>query len=434
MSHLFNNNQEIKNDEGNPIPIVGTTTNPWGRQVLLVDDDTVQHTSHNRRKTSTYEITDFATFPFSKNQNDFDEIVVGTASATHRPYLGMVELTVGDTIGDSIIRQTRRVQRYLPGRANEASMAVIFNDLGAGVRARCGIFDDFDGAYFEAIGSSEFNVVIRRNTAEGIVEERVERANWNQDKLDGNGPSGITADPTKIQMMVIEYEWYGAGQVEFKFVINNNAYSVHQFNHANIHDHTWASRAALPIRFELTNVTGGSTSAQSILQGSHSFLTEGTTTLLGKQVSTDLPITGKTIANANTFYPLVAIRLKTTALNSVVIPDEWAAGLLDKTDLFVQVIQDPTVIGGTWVSAGSESPVEYNVTATSFTGGSIDSTFFISEKQMGGTNRFAERAITQLFRKTTTTLGDTPAIFMIAGAAVDPDKLAWASLGWIEVR
>ena len=101
MTYLFNNNQEIKNDVGNPIPIVGTTANPWGKQVLTVDDDTVQHTSHNRRKVSTYEITDFATFPFTKNNNDFDEQITGTASATHQPYLGMVQLSVGGTAGGS---------------------------------------------------------------------------------------------------------------------------------------------------------------------------------------------------------------------------------------------------------------------------------------------------------------------------------------------
>ena len=424
---------EVSISTASPMPVVGTTMNPWGKATLTVDDDTVQHTSHNRRKVSTYEITDFATFLFSKNDNDFDEQITGTASSTHQPYLGMVQLSVGGSVGDQIVRQTRRVQRYLPGRANEASIAIILNNTSAGIRSRFGVFDQYNGAYFEHDGT-DYSVVIRRNTASGIVEERIARSNWNQDKLDGTGPSGIIGDPTAIQMLVIEYEWYGAGQVDFKFVIDNNAHSVHQFNHANRHDHTWASYGSFPIRYELTNVTGA-TGTHTVLHGSHSFLTEGTTSLLGKQLSISSPTTGYNLATAGTFYPVVAIRLKSTGLNSVVIPDEFAAGLLDKTDMFIRVIERPTTVtGGTWISVGPESPLEYNLTATSYTGGTIASTQFVSEKQMGQSITFPERAITQIGRKTTTTIGDTSEVFLIAAAATNNDKDAWISLGWIEVR
>ena len=86
------------------------------------------------------------------------------------------------------------------------------------------------------------------------------------------------------------------------------------------------------------------------------------------------------------------------------------------------------------MSAGDDSPIEYNLTATGWTGGDIASTTFISEKQMGAKLFFPERAITQIGRRTTTTLGDTSEIFLLAAAATDNDKDAWASLGWIEVR
>jgi len=433
MSHLFNNNQEIKNDEGNPIPVVGTTANPWGKQVLTVDDDTVQHTSHNRRKVSNYEITDFSTFGFSKNEIDFDEQITGTASATHQPYLGMVQLSVGGTTGDKVVRQTRRIQKYVPGRTNEVSMAVILNGISTGIRSRAGVFDEYNGAYFEHDGS-DYYCVIRRNTAGGIVEERVARTNWSDDKLDGTGPSGITIDYSQIQLMVIEYEWYGAGQVEWKFVIDNNAFAVHKINHANMHDHTWASYGAFPVRYELENIAG-TAGTFNIHHGSHSFLSEGTASLLGKQLSISSPTTGYNLATAGTFYPVVAIRLKSTTLNSVVLPDEFAAGLLDKTDMFIRVIERPTTVtGGTWVSVSAESPVEYNITATSYTGGTIATTKFISEKQMGESVMFPEKAITQIGRKTTTVIGDTSEIFLIAAAATNDNKDAWVSLGWIEVR
>jgi hypothetical protein len=118
----------------------------------------------------------------------------------------------------------------------------------------------------------------------------------------------------------------------------------------------------------------------------------------------------------------------------VVIPDEFSAATLDNTDIFVRIIELPTVTGGTWVSFGNESAVEYNLTATGFTGGSVLSTTFINGTGQGNSYLFPERSITQLLRNTTTTLGDTSGNFLIAVASVGSNKAGFASLGWIEVR
>jgi len=423
----------LVSSNSNPLPITGTTINPWGKQVLLVDDDTVQHTSKNRRKVSTNEVTDFATYTNSKDGDIWDELFTGTANSIHDVYQSMVRMEVGSAAGDSAIRQTKRVQRYLPGRQSEVSIVFRWFPVAIGVRRRIGLFDDLDGMFFEDGGDGDFYVVIRRNTAEGIIENRVARADWNIDKLDGTGPSGITAIPEAIQNMSIEYEWYGAGQVEFNFIINNNKYPIHQFNHANVIDHTWAASASLPVRCELTNISG-TTGPHYFWQGSHSFSTEGTTTLLGRQKAISSPLTGYTLSSANQFYPVVAIRLKQSALRSVVIPDFYAGATLDNTNVFVRVIEGANVTGGTWVSYNSESAVEYNTTGTSYTNGTTLDTVFVNGTNQGTVFKLPERAITQLVRNTTTTLGDTPSTFLIAIATTNANKDAWASLGWIEVR
>ena len=405
---------------------------PYGNPVLRIDDTTKQHTAKNRVKVSTNEITDFATYTNGKDADIWDEEITGTASAAHDPYLAMVVLQVGSTAGDEIKRQTKRVQRYLPGRQSEISMVYRWYPVSEGVRRRVGIFDELNGAYFENDGMT-FNCVIRRNTSGGIVETRVARENWSDDKMDGTGPSGITLDPTKIQQMVIEYEWYGAGQVEFKFIIDNNSYPLHKFNHANRIETTWSGNASLPIRVELTNVTGAA-GPHYFYQGSHSFQAEATTTILGRQKSIASPLAGYTLTAANTFYPVVAIRLKSTALNSVVIPDFYAGATLDNTNVFIRILEDAVITGGTWVSYDSESAVEYNLTGTAVSGGTTMDTVYVSSGNQGNVFRLPERAITQLRRNTTTTLGDTPSTFVIALATTNANKDGWASLGWIEVR
>ena len=406
---------------------------PYGRPVLRIDDTTKQHTSKNRVKVSTYEVSDFGTFTNSKDTDIWDELTSGTASATHQPYLGMVKLEVGSSAGDEVLRQTNRVQRYIPGRQGEVSMTMIFGTPETGIRRRFGLFDELNGFFFEDSGDGTYRCVLRRNTASGVDEESFTRDEWNVDKLDGTGPSGITADPTAIQHMSIEYEWYGAGMIEWNFVINNNKYPIHRIYHANYHDHTWAAKAALPIRTELTNVAG-TAGTHTFYQGSHSFSVEGTTELLGRQKSISSAIAGRNLQSANTFYPIVAIRLKSTALDSVIIPDEYSASTLDNTNIFVRVIENANITGGTWVSFSDDSPVEYNITATGYSNGSTLSTNYISSTNMGAVTTFPQRSITQITRKTTTTLGDTSGTFLIAIAATGSNKDGWASLGWIEVR
>ena len=409
------------------------TYDPYGQPVLRIDDTTKQHTSKNRVKVSGHDITDFSTYTFSKNVLNWDEQITGTGSVVHAPEYGMVKFSVGSNAGDEVIRQTKRVQRYIPGRSAEVAMSVIFGTPTTGIRKRIGLFDNTDGVYFEDGGDGTYYVATRRKVGASFVDTRVAREDWNYDKLDGTGPSGIVADPTALQHIIIEYEWYGAGQVEFKYIIDNNSFPVHRFNHANHQAYPWASTASLPVRCELTNVAG-TAGTHEFYQGSHSFATEGNTELLGRQNSISSAITGKTLTAANTFYPVVALRLKTTALNSVVLPDSFSGATLDNTNVFVRLVEGANVTGGTWVSYSDDSPVEYNITATGYTNGIPVETVYVSATNQGNIFHLNPRAITQIDRKTTTTLGDTSDTLIVAMASVNANKAAFASLGWIEVR
>ena len=406
---------------------------PYGNPVLRIDDTTKQHTSKNRVKVSSHEITDFSTYTFSKNVLNWDEQITGTGSVVHVPEYGMVKFEVGSNAGDEVIRQTKRVQRYIPGRSAEVAMSVIFGTPTTGIRKRIGLFDNTDGVYFEDGGDGTYYVATRRKVGASFVDTRVAREDWNYDKLDGTGPSGIVADPTALHHIVIEYEWYGAGQVEFKYIIDNNSFPVHRFNHANRQAVPWASTASLPVRCELTNVAG-TAGTHEFYQGSHSFATEGNTELLGRQNSISSAITGKTLTTANTFYPVVALRLKSTALNSVVLPDSFSGATLDNTNVFVRLVEGATVTGGTWVSYSDDSPVEYNITATGYTNGTPVETVYVSATNQGNIFKINPRAITQIDRKTTTTLGDTSDTLLVAMASTNANKAAFATLGWIEVR
>lgn len=403
---------------------------PYGAPVLRIDNTTAQHTSKNRLKTSNLAITTFNSYQYTKDPDVWDEVLTGTATSTLDPYYGMINLTVGSTAGSQAIRQTRRVVRYIPGRQSEVSMSVIFGAPTAGIRRRYGLFDELNGAYFEDGGDGTFYVVCRRNTAQGVVEDRVARADWNTDRLDGTGPSGITANPLAIQLMVIEYEWYGAGQVEFKFIIDNNAYPVHKFDHANISLIPWASTAFLPIRAELTNVAG-TAGSHTFYVGSTSVSSEGDIGPLGIELNAASPITGRTLSAANTFYPILSIRMKSDRLQGVVIPIDLQASTLDNTQIYYRLVQNPVLTGASWVSVNADSFVEYDVSATATSNGTILKTAFLGTYQQGQLVRLDPRVLVQLGR---TGMGTASDILTVEIASTNANKAGFASLNWIEIR
>ena len=407
---------------------------PYGYPVLRIDDTTKQHTSKNRVKMSRQELLFFNNYVGGDDTEIWDTVTTGTASIAHDIYDNLIEMQVGSDAGDRVVRQTRRVIPYTPGRQNEISMAMRFTQPTIGVRRRHGAYDDFNGAYFEDGGDGTYYVVCRRNTAGGIIEERVARDDWNVDPLDGTGPSGIVANPDSVQLMVLEYEWYGAGQVEFNFVINNNKYPIHQFDHANRVEYVWSNSPFQPVRAEIENY-GGAAGTHSYFVGSTAVQAEGQLGNRGIEFNASTPVTGKsTGTTANVFKPMVSIRMKSDRLDAVVIPLDFQAGTLDNTGIFYRIVQNPVLTGASWQPVEDNSDVEYDVSATAQTNGKVLKEGFISPNNQGQVVSFRDQVLAQLGRTTTTTIGDTSDILSIEIASIQANKDAYASINWLEQR
>jgi hypothetical protein len=75
-----------------------------------------------------------------------------------------------------------------------------------------------------------------------VVNTRVAQADWNQDPLDGTGPSGLTLDSSKAQILYMDIEWLGLGTVRTGFIINGAFVPCHNFDHANLCDGHWCEQ------------------------------------------------------------------------------------------------------------------------------------------------------------------------------------------------
>jgi len=295
--------------------------------------------------------------------------ITGTAAATFSADEGLVNLTVGSASGDQIIRETTKVFAYQPGKSLLVMSTFVLGTAKTNLRQRVGYFGAANGMYFERDGLNIY-LVERSSVSGSPVNTRVAQANWNQDKLDGTGPSGITLDVSKAQILYMDVEWLGLGTVRMGFVIDGVFVPAHNFHHANLITTTYITTASLPLRYEMTN-TGATASASTLKQVCSTVISEGGYELRGAQLSAGTSITTpKTLTTAGTFYPVVSIRLKTTRLDAIVILTAISIlGISNNANYKWEVVASGTTTGGTWVSAGTNSGVEYNITGTAFTVG-----------------------------------------------------------------
>lgn len=90
--------------------------------------------------------------------------------------------------------------------------------------------------------------------AQIITERRIPQMKWNLDRLDGTGPSGFTFSPNKMQMIGIEYSWYGAGFVHFMIRGADGKWVyVHRIRNNNVNNEAYMRSGNLPVRYSIDN-------------------------------------------------------------------------------------------------------------------------------------------------------------------------------------
>lgn len=350
---------------------------------------------------------------------------------------GLIELSVTTTSGSKVYRETTKVFAYLPGKSLLVMTTFVMSPAKANLRQRLGYYGDENGMFLEldGTGGTVLSFVERSHVSGSTVDTKVNQSSWNYDKMDGTGPSKMTLDITKAQILWMDIEWLGLGTVRMGFVIDGKFILCHQFHHANLITSTYITTASLPLRYEIENT--GTTASSSILkQICSTVISEGGYELRGLQQAVSIPITAaRTTSTAGTYYPLISIRLKASPnfLDAIVILTALSLlGTGNGVNYNWKVIATGATTGGTWVSAGSDSAVEYNITGTSFTGGrTLASGYFSSSNQSTTSVDILKEALFkfQLERNTFT----STAFELTLVTASDGGGSVFASVDWEEV-
>lgn len=291
------------------------------------------------------------------------------ATVSHNSNASMIACTLDTTSGSFIYRESSRVFPYQPGKSLQIMQTFCMNAAKPNLRQRYGYFNSNNGFFLEQDGTT-INLVKRSYVTGTVVETRVPQSQWNMDKLDGTGPSLLTLDLSKAQILFTDIEWLGVGSVRQGFVINGKFVHVHTWNHANILTSTYIQTACLPVRAEIENT--GTTSSNSTLNIICStVISEGGFEPKGLPRAISIPITSpKDLPTAGTFTPIISIRLKDSFIDAVVfLRSVEFFGVTNNTSYRWKLTKGATLTGASWVSADTTSPVEYDITATAMTGG-----------------------------------------------------------------
>jgi hypothetical protein len=349
-----------------PVSINGTNVDAFGR--LRVSQPYTLFDSSNR-----YAIDD-----------QFDTSTVTGGSITFLPNEAAVRMDVTTASGAEVVRQTYRSMLYQPGKGLLVLATFVMNAAKANLRQRVGYFGTQNGLYFELNNTTK--AFVMRTYVGGSVDNttrRVEQSAWNGDKLDGTGASGLTLDLTKPQILWFDFEWLGVGNVRCGFIINGQYIVCHTYQTANVYGTSvYMTTAILPIRYEITN-TAATADASYLKQICSSVMSEGGL----EPASIDhVAIRSTSLTSVGTtLLPLVSIRLSSSALGAIVLPSAVKVIPTSADNFEIQLVKNATLTGASYSAVASDANVEYDVSSTAMSGGTIVQVDYAASSNQGTT-------------------------------------------------
>lgn len=430
---------EIKNDVDNPIPVSkNTDVNSQSNPIYVEGVNNAsffaptQSDAFGRLRVSN-PLTLFDTQNKYSDQGYFVSNLTGGGTCTYNQPSNTFALAVTGS-GSSVQRETTKTFVYQPGKSLFILNTFAMNTPTAGLTQSVGYYNDDNGIFFEADGTT-LNMVIRSTSSGSTVETAVPQSSWNGDTLSGAGgssnPSGIELNPALTQIFWCDIEWLGVGSVRCGFVIGGQYIVCHTFNHANIPGNTttYMGTAVLPVRYEISSTGPAGTMRQIcstvISEGGYSL--SGIPSGIGHNLGTSI-----VLPNDVSYKPLLSIRLKSTQPDAVVLPMDYTIVPVDQAVIKYRVYRQAVTTGGTWVDVSGNSSVQYNLSPTSIVSGSVTSTgFLISNNQSINTPQDARFDFTEQLSRNSFT--STMYEYVIEAATTGTNIDVYASINWQEI-
>jgi hypothetical protein len=470
MTYLFDSNinvineVEIKNDSGNSIPIskntlVNSTENPifvTGSYNTSFFSNSQSDAFGRLRVSEEFTLGDYKhTYGIDPN---FRDTMSNGGLITHITNQSAARLSTSNNASSYVIHQTKMYHNYMPGKSQFIKTTVNFYSNVTNVVKRTGYFDDLNGIYFEQDGNGVLSFVIRTDTSGSPSDSRrVVQSQWNMDtcntsiigtSTEGNnyGKGGSwNLDITKTQIFFIDFQWLGVGRVRCGFVHNGNIAIAHEFYNDNYLPTVYMSNPNLPIRCEIRNV--GPTVGGYFDQICSSVVSEGGYVESGIDFAVNSGTTSQSVTTANGLYPILAIRLKNSFrgyLNRVIARSGNVNVYAEDFPAYWKIIKlantsNITLANSTWVSAATDSAVEYNLTGTAISGGDVLDGGIVGSASPGGSSKgFGTAPVNQPSSAKKNFIAQNQdssdsEIYVVCCQAIGGTVKVWVDLQWREI-
>ena len=297
----------------------------------------------------------------------FDESLSGSGGVTYTANKSTVNLNVTEVSGDKVIRQSKRVMSYQPGKSLLNLNTFVMNTLTANLKQKVGMFDVNNGIFFYADGET-LKIVRRTYVTGSAADTEKSQSEWNGDKLDGTGKSGYTLDPTKASILFMDFEWLGMGSVRVGFVIDGKFIVAHTFYNANDLSTVYMQTANLPIRYEIETAATLAAGTYTLQQVCSTTMIEGGYAPEGirQMIGTSQINAGVNLTTTNTYYNIATIRIKSGRPYAVIVPSGLDVLNISNNDFEFGLFVNATPSSAFSYTSFSDN-VEYDLTTVDLT-------------------------------------------------------------------
>ena len=350
----------------------------------------------------------------------------------------------------SYTSQSRKYATYQPGKSLLFLSSGLIKDsttTSANYTARIGYFDASNGLFFEQ-NQTNIAVVLRNtNTAGTTSDTRIIQTDWNIDKFNGTGISGVNLVFTKNQLFVIDFEWLSAGRIRFGFYLFGRIFYCHQITNVNSLTAPYMVTPNLPVRYQLT--VNDSNKTAKLTQICSSVMSEGGYNPIGKPFSISNGITGIVAPSAGTETAILAIRGNSATgspTNNRYYHQNIVPTLLNifttTTDNIYYTVRlylapnTPTVT--TWAAVdASNSVVEYALGGTNITAINPTTSIIVDAGYSAGRGGVVVQSLENIYSNVlqiTSNISNVSDVILITAQRITgTNPLVYASFNWQEI-
>ena len=279
---------------------------------------------------------------------------------------GMAFISTNGEPGAKALLASKARINYQPGQGANAVFSAIFEAGVPGNRQYIGIGNASDGFFF-GYNEMNFGLLYRNNYNDTWISQN----NWNQDKLDGLGKSGLTLNPLFGNVYKIQYQWLGFGII--KFFVKNPDNGLWILVHLIDYSAATAPNISNPSMQLLAanmNNTGSSANVTMKTSSMAGFI-EGQLASSNLYSNFSIFTTGSIDSQQRTFLSIKNNELYQGLNNqSMIVLDSLSIlnGASNTGTYVATLFKNPSVSGASYTSVASNSVVSYDTSKTGVSG------------------------------------------------------------------